>query len=182
MQEYTPALPGHLHPAITKPHAADEIMFESRLQEYERMFGALGVLPLGTRDLFDAGCANGKFLQICSRRWGATEARSIGSDYRREAWDAWHAANPETQITFVQRRSDEIDFAPQSFDIVHQSMLMSSVIDPFLRRATAAAMWRVLRPGGLLVSYDFWLNPTNAATSGIRLSTLRELFPEGKVV
>ena len=38
-------------------------------------------------------------------------------------------------------------------------------------------MLRALRPGGLILSYDFWLNPTNKQTRGLRPKEIRRLFP-----
>jgi hypothetical protein len=38
-------------------------------------------------------------------------------------------------------------------------------------------MVRVLRPGGLIIWYDFWFNPTNRQTQGIRPAEIRRLFP-----
>jgi hypothetical protein len=38
-------------------------------------------------------------------------------------------------------------------------------------------MRRVLKPGGLLLWYDFWLNPLNRQTRGVRPSEIRALFP-----
>ena len=43
--------------------------------------------------------------------------------------------------------------------------------------AMAAEMRRVLRPGGLIVWYDFWTNPTNPQVRGIRPDEVRRLFP-----
>jgi hypothetical protein len=43
-------------------------------------------------------------------------------------------------------------------------------------------MWRLLKPGGLLISYDFWINPLNPATIGITRAELRRLFPEARWV
>jgi len=168
------------HP-IFAPHPADEVMFASRVRAYDALFARLGVLPFGPRRLFDAGCANGKFLDICCRRWGAREELCVGSDTRRDVWDIWHTAHPQSRITFVQQNLQDTAFEPASFDIVHQSMLLSWFTDPGRRAATAAALWRTLRPGGVLVSYDFWLNPTNPKTSGVRVSTLRRLFPEARL-
>ena len=41
----------------------------------------------------------------------------------------------------------------------------------------AREMLRVLRPRGLILWYDFWLNPTNPQTRGIRPAEIRQLFP-----
>ena len=37
---------------------------------------------------------------------------------------------------------------------------------------------RVLTRTGMIVWYDFWLNPTNPQTRGIRLGEIRRLFPD----
>lgn len=181
---HSAAMPSPGLPTVSSrpaPHAADEIMFESRLRAYDQLWAQLGLLPFGDRRLFDAGCGNGKFLDLCCQRWGAREDHCFGSDRQGEGWAAWHASHPDTRITFVQQPAQVPAFPSESFDVVHQSMLLSSVIDPALRTATAAALWQALRPGGVLVSYDFWINPTNSRTSGIRASTLRQLFPEGRL-
>jgi hypothetical protein len=38
-------------------------------------------------------------------------------------------------------------------------------------------MLRVVKPNGLILSYDFWWNPTNRQTRGLRPRELREAFP-----
>jgi len=53
---------------------------------------------------------------------------------------------------------------------------ISSILDPEIRRNICADMQRVLRspdpasgkPGGMILWYDFWLNPTNPQTRGVR--------------
>jgi ubiquinone/menaquinone biosynthesis C-methylase UbiE len=73
-----------------------------------------------------------------------------------------------------------LDFPDAAFDVVHHSMMFSSVTGAPLRDCIAAAMWRVLRPGGTLLSYDFWINPLNAKVVGITRRELRRLFPEAR--
>ena len=41
----------------------------------------------------------------------------------------------------------------------------------------AAEMCRVLRPGGLILWYDFWINPLNPQTRGVRPVEIRAMFP-----
>jgi hypothetical protein len=36
---------------------------------------------------------------------------------------------------------------------------------------------RLLHPDGLILWYDFWLNPRNPHTRGIRLPEIKRLFP-----
>jgi len=78
-----------------------------------------------------------------------------------------------------------LPFPSQTFDLVLQSTAISSILDPEIRRNICADMLRVLRspdpasgkPGGMILSYDFWLNPTNPQTRGIRPAEIKQLFP-----
>jgi len=62
---------------------------------------------------------------------------------------------------------------------------ISSILDPGIRRNICADMLRVLRspdpasgkPGGMILWYDFWLNPINPQTRGIRPAEIKRLFP-----
>jgi SAM-dependent methyltransferase len=166
----------------TKPHAADELMFDSRLRNYDDLFSTLALAPLGERRLLDAGCANGKWLEICCNRWGARQIHCFGNDKREDRWREWRQTNPRTEITFVLQPTHELDFTPHSFDLVHQSMMLSSIVETETRTRTAEALWRFLRPNGILISYDFWLNPLNLGTVGIDWAELQRLFPDGRKV
>ena len=76
----------------------------------------------------------------------------------------------------------DLAYEDQSFDLLHQSMLLSSVPNQVLRDKIADTMWRLLRPGGYIVSYDFWVNPFNPDTVGIRRNELRRLFPRARLL
>ena len=73
-----------------------------------------------------------------------------------------------------------LPFPSQSFDLVLQSTALSSVLDEDIRRNISMEMLRVLKPTGVIISYDFWLNPRNPQTYGIRPSEIKRLFPECK--
>ncbi|HUF37122.1 MAG TPA: class I SAM-dependent methyltransferase [Anaerolineales bacterium] len=70
-----------------------------------------------------------------------------------------------------------------AFDLVLQYTAFSSILDDAVKSAVAAEMLRVLKPagarrrGGVIVWYDFWLNPTNPQARGIRPAEIRRLFP-----
>jgi SAM-dependent methyltransferase len=50
-------------------------------------------------------------------------------------------------------------FEDGSFELVTQFTCLSSILDPGVRGAVAADMWRVLAPGGIALSYD--MRPTS---------------------
>jgi ubiquinone/menaquinone biosynthesis C-methylase UbiE len=69
-------------------------------------------------------------------------------------------------------------FAAASFDVVTQIMMLSSVLDPQARCSIGAEMLRVLKPGGVLISFDLrypQLPPRHRIALGLR--GLREVFP-----
>jgi SAM-dependent methyltransferase len=64
-----------------------------------------------------------------------------------------------------------------SVGMVYQSTMLSSVLRPDLRGAIFAEIRRVLRPGGIFLSYDTRLpNPWNPHTRPVRLAELRAGF------
>lgn len=71
----------------------------------------------------------------------------------------------------------KLPFAPDCFDLVMQYTAFSSVLDDNVKANMGREMLRVLRPNGLILWYDFWLNPTNPQTRGIRPAEVRRLFP-----
>lgn len=93
---------------------------------------------------------------------GAGELLSRFLDY-----GALHAAGidlMEERIAVARRRYPRLELVPGdasklpwddgSFELVTQFTCLSSVLDRDLRAAIASEMWRVLAPGGLLLSYD----------------------------
>ena len=78
---------------------------------------------------------------------------------------------------FVNADGASLPFPADSFDLVIQYTAISSILDLNLRRAICADLLRVTRPGGLILSYDFWLNPTNRQTLGLRPAEIRRSFP-----
>src|SRR5262249_31047521 len=71
----------------------------------------------------------------------------------------------------------EVALPDGTFDLVLQSTVFTSIQDSRLKRAVAAEMLRLVRPGGLILWYDFRINnPRNPDVTGIRRSEARELF------
>lgn len=70
-----------------------------------------------------------------------------------------------------------LPYFKETFDLVMQFTMMSSILDPVIRQRIAQEMLRVLKPSGLILWYDFWLNPTNPQTHGIRPAEIHQLFP-----
>jgi len=70
-----------------------------------------------------------------------------------------------------------LPYPSNCFDLVMQYTVFSSILDDAIKVNLAKEMLRVVHPKGIILWYDFWLNPTNAQTKGIRPKEIRELFP-----
>lgn len=69
------------------------------------------------------------------------------------------------------------------FDIVYQSVVFTSILDKKLKEAVATNMWRMLKPGGIILWYDFqYDNPGNQDVKGIGEREIKSLFPEAKSI
>ncbi len=129
----------------------------------------------GTRVL-EVGAGTGTYLDRLVE-FGAAEG--VGVDLMEHRVQEGLRLHPRLDLRVGN--GTELPFEPASFDLVSQFTCLSSVLDDGVRSAIAAEMWRVLRPGGLIVSYD--LRPTpgvvQAAGRAYRRLTGRTLADSG---
>lgn len=134
-----------------------------------------GLLPLSGRRLLEVGCGSGNWLEILER-FGARQEGLAGIDL-----DPGRAAACAARFPGVDIRSGDASVLPWesgSFDVVLQSTVFSSILDPEMRRAVAGEMLRVLAPGGAILWYDFFVdNPANPNVRGVRRREIEALFP-----
>jgi SAM-dependent methyltransferase len=70
-----------------------------------------------------------------------------------------------------------------SFDIVFQSTVFTSVLDDGFKVALADKMWSLLKPGGIILWYDFAFdNPNNKDVKGIKKKEIGKLFSKAKSI
>jgi len=67
---------------------------------------------------------------------------------------------------------------PELYDVVLQSTVFTSLLNQQDREKLAAKMWELLKPGGLLLWYDFiYNNPSNPDVRKVSPKELLQLFP-----
>jgi ubiquinone/menaquinone biosynthesis C-methylase UbiE len=126
--------------------------------------------------VLEVGCGAGGLLPLLVY-YGATPHLLHGVDIDpgrlREAKHRYPA------LRFLVSAAQALPFASRTYDIVVQSTLFTSILDPPVRRAAAAEMCRVLRPGGFIVWFDFRYNsPSNRRVRRVsRREIQHELFP-----
>ena len=125
--------------------------------------------------ILEVGCGHGGVLLECLS-YGADPSRLCGIDIRFSALEGARRHLPHLQLTCSDGR--DLPFRDGTFGLVLQYTAFSSVLDSGIKIRMASEMLRVLqKPDGLILWYDFWLNPTNSQTAGIRRAEICRLFP-----
>jgi SAM-dependent methyltransferase len=135
-----------------------------------------GVLPLVRSRILDLGCGSGRWIREWVK-WGATPENLYGIDLRPAAIDKARRLSP-AGVTIECCNAADLPFDPESFDIVLQSTVFTSILDSAIRRKVASEMLRVVAADGLILWYDFHLgNPWNSDVRAVRKREIRALFP-----
>ena len=124
--------------------------------------------------ILEVGCGGGGVLAEFLG-YGASSCNLFGVDLLNDR--LIHAHHWLHGPGFANADGQSLPFPSESFDLVMQYTAISSVLDASIRRNICAEMLRVLKPNGMILSYDFWLNPTNPQTHGIRPAEIIRLFP-----
>jgi hypothetical protein len=112
------------------------------------------------REFLSFGVSPESFHGVDLLHWRLMEARSI---------------TPQSPLVNADGR--HLPYPDGCFDVVMQLTAFSSILDDQVRHEVAAEMLRVLASDGLILWYDFWVNPLNRETRGVRLAEIRDLFP-----
>ena len=124
--------------------------------------------------ILEMGCGGGgvllEFLNL-----GAPPSNLYGVDLLSDR--LVHAHQHLSGSNLINADGQLLPFPSQSFDLVMQFTALSSLLDPVVRGNVCRDMQRVLRTSGLLLWYDFWINPANPQTRGLRPVEIRNLFP-----
>ena len=66
----------------------------------------------------------------------------------------------------------------QTFDIIFQSTVFTSILNSSDRMTLATKMWEMLKPDGIILWYDFiYNNPKNIEVKKVNTKELKKLFP-----
>lgn len=139
------------------------------------LFLKAGFRSLEGLRILDVGCGRGELLRRFMS-FGTAPNLLFGIDLVGEHVEAARKLAPHLQISCGS--ADSLPFTDGYFDMVSQSTLLTSVLDPKVKQAIANEMARVTKPGGWLLWYDFsYNNPRNPDVHGIGKAEIRRLFP-----
>lgn len=130
--------------------------------------------PLSEKKILDVGCGSGGFLRRFLD-YGAAPENLSGIDLMIQRIEQAKHLHPG--LDWRVGSAHEMPYADASFDMVMSFVVFSSILDEVLRQKIVDEMWRVLKPGGLILLYDFtYSNPRNRAVVGVSKSRMKQLF------
>ena len=124
--------------------------------------------------ILEVGCGEGGVLTEYLG-FGALPENLAGIDILEDRLKSAHRYLPSSLL--AQADGAHLPFPSHRFDLVLQYTAISSVLDAEIRRQMFTEMLRVLNSNGMILSYDFWFNPLNKQTRGLRLNEIRESVP-----
>ena len=149
-------------------------MIQQRQRIALQLLRQLGFDHLNDKCILEVGCGQGGVL-LEYLAYGPSPAHLHGTDLLPDRLEEAHRRLPHLPLTCAD--GQRLPYTTRAFDLVLQYTVVSSILDHKSKSNLASEMLRVLKPGGLILWYDFWINPTNPQTRGIRLGEIKALFP-----
>jgi len=129
---------------------------------------------LADKKILDVGCGIGMQLQRFLA-YGAKPNNLSGIDLMADRIEQARYLNPS--IDWQVGSAHRLPYADASFDLITLSVVFSSILSQPLRQSIADEIWRVRKPGGLILCYDFaYSNPRNSSVEGISRQQIQQLF------
>ena len=151
------------------------LMVQERERLLRRILEEHDIRSLEGIRAFEAGCSTGYNLRLMVQ-WGAAPRDQAGQDLSDEAV-AYCAAHSD-QIRVHPGSANQIPEPDELFDLSLAFTLFSSVPDEDVAHGIAKELFRITRPGGLILVYDLRRdNPRNATVHKLADDDLRRWFP-----
>ena len=157
--------------SLARPHSL--FFHQGRQQKLIKLLDKHGLFPLRDARVLEMGCADGDALKDFLH-YGVAAKNLHGIDIRHNAVERLYQQIPSVRVACASGK--HLPYSDSSFDIVMQFTAFSSMLDDDLRREVAQEMQRVCRPEGIIIWYDFWINPTNRNVEGIGKRKVLEYF------
>jgi ubiquinone/menaquinone biosynthesis C-methylase UbiE len=139
-----------------------------------------GGMPLLGKSVLEVGWGTGGWL-LDFVKWGAEPEDVTGVDLLPDRVALARRRCPQG-VTVGCVSGAALPFPGETFDIVLQATMFSSILDPGTRRQVAAEMLRVVRREGFILWYDFHVNnPWNRDVRRVTKAEIGNLFPACRI-
>lgn len=157
-------------------HLGNLLMVQERERFLSRLLARQGIESLESFRAFEAGCSTGYNLRQILQ-WGGRPENLAGIDLDPAAVDYCRAHSPEIRVH--QGSADSIPEPDELFDLSLAFTLFSSVTDEDVAHGIARELFRITRPGGLILVYDLRRrNPANSKVHRVDSDDVRRWFPK----
>ena len=144
-------------------------------RELIRLFHLCRVNQLVDKKSLEVGCGTGGRLRELVR-YGAMPENLSGIDLLPKAIEEAKRISPN--MDFRCGNAESLPFDDESFDIVTQFTMFTSILDDSMKLNTAKEMLRILKPDGIILWYDYFISkPSNQDVRGIGKREVIRLFP-----
>jgi ubiquinone/menaquinone biosynthesis C-methylase UbiE len=155
-------------------------MVHERERRLLRLLAEYGFEQLESKKLLEIGCGDGDLLRDFIK-WGARPNNLFGIDVIPERVTEAIDVCPRT-VHICRGNAARLEFPDDTFDLVLQSTVFTSVLDSDIKTRIAAEMYRVLKQNGLILWYDYHMNnPQNRDVKGVKSHEIEALFPNCEV-
>ncbi len=150
-------------------------MMQERERRFLRLLARYQCDRLENKKILEIGCGSGDVLRDFVK-WGANPENMFGIDLLPDRVSEALRRCPRG-IRIQQGNAVSLNFPDEHFDMVVQSLVFTSVLDPEIKSQIASEMRRVLKPKGLIVWNDYHMNNRrNPDVKGVRAREVYALF------
>ncbi len=178
-----------IHEAYKKRHGGQRyswfssghlFLIQAREREIFRLLRKTGIDSFTHLQILEVGCGEGYWIRQFIN-WGARPENINGVDLLPQRVEEARRLCPDA-VKVECGSATYLRYPNQTFDLIHQSTVFSSVLDWEMRKSIASEMLRVLKADGLILWYDFHMNnPKNPDVQGVKKAEIFQLFPECRV-
>ena len=162
----------------SRDNLGNQAILRERVHLLGKQLRKAGVGAPKFRTVLEVGCGDGSEL-AAFEGYGFSPNDLTGVDLLKNRIDEAKRLFPN--YSFVCCNAEQIPFPDEAFDVVLVSTVFSSILDPKMLANVVSEMDRVLRPGGVVVIYEFRVSsPWNLNTQGVSPRRIVELFPQYK--
>jgi ubiquinone/menaquinone biosynthesis C-methylase UbiE len=157
-----------------------QFMMQRRELRLLALFRRYDCEDLAAKKILEVGCGTGQWLRDFVK-WGARPENVTGIDLLPQRLSrARRLCPPAVRIQCAS--AAQLPFSNEKFDLVLQSTVFTSILDPDLRRRVAAEMMRAVKSNGFILWYDYHVNnPWNNDVRGVKRREIYQLFPDCRI-
>ena len=151
-------------------------LFTVQRREYEilNLFKKFKIFPLENKKILEVGCGTGSELRNLIR-YRALPENMQGIDLLPDRIELAKTISPN--IDFRCGDATNLPYESETFDIVTQFTVFTSILSSQMKRDITREALRVLKPDGIILWYDYHMdNPRNPDVKGVKKKEIYELF------